>query len=37
MGAGPGPAHEIERRRRKLAKNGKNDLEFFLFLAFLAR
>ena len=34
-GVGAGP-HEIERRRRKLAQNGKNDLENFLFLAFLA-
>ena len=35
-GVGAGP-HEIERRRRKLAQNGKNDLEFFsVFLAFLA-
>ena len=29
-GVGAGP-HEIERRRRKLAKNGKNDLENFPF------
>ena len=29
-GVGAGP-HEIERRRRKLAKNGKNDLEIFRF------
>ena len=35
-GVGAGP-HEIERRRRKLAKNGKNDLENFPFLGVFGR
>ena len=35
-GVGAGP-HEIERRRRKLAKNGKNDLEFFRFFGVFGR
>ena len=35
-GVGAGP-HEIERRRRKLAKNGKNDLENFRFFGVFGR
>ena len=35
-GVGAGP-HEIERRRRKLAKNGKNDLEIFRFFGVFGR
>ena len=35
-GVGAGP-HEIERRRRKLAENGKNDLENFRFFGVFGR
>ena len=35
-GVGAGP-HASERRRRKLAKNGKNDLEFFRFFGVFGR